>query len=137
MLFTAAMLLNEDPNKLMEQLGHSGTERVYQDKTQLRGYHIQEFVDLFLEYDKSLVRIERQPILGPNHQQAIDAFPDMEKRFWERLNGNEAYLLGSSGSGFHAVAWDGERVYDPKGYVYELPSDKFEPREGWLVYDVR
>ena len=139
MLYTAAMLLDANPNDLVEILGHSGTESVYESddpNKRLRGFHIQEMVELFLEHEKALVRVERYPIIGPDFSQAIDAFRDSDQRFWDRIWGNEAYLLGSSVSGFHAVAWDGERVYDPRGYVYSLPSDKFDPKEAWLVYDI-
>jgi hypothetical protein len=36
----------------------------------------------------------------------------------------------------HAVAWDGQRIYDPRGYVYtyqERHSYKYEPDTFWLL----
>lgn len=123
------MLLQEIPLHLIDEIGHDGM--VIPDRWKhltppdcFLGHHIQEIVDCFFRRGYALSMIEP----NPGHVQQInfsqrDAESSVEGFFTtaqqktriQRYLKNPAIIILKG----HAVAWDGERVYDPNGRIYE------------------
>lgn len=120
LIFSAAMVLGEDPQDLCTEIGHDGLERVW-DLPPPRcyiGHHIQEIQDLFLARGRGLVEIELYPMSGqrgqPVHKTYSDS--DAEARFIRLITNRMGILIGPG----HAVAWDGKIIFDPNGRNYPL-----------------
>jgi len=133
LLYSLAMLLNEKPDVLINEIGHDGTD-IWWDHAPpfcYRGHHIQEVIDVCLARGKALVPIEGNPQSGcfkePGKSKALWD-PDVASKRMERLlKGQEALLIGQT----HACAWDGNIVYDPNGRTCSL--EEFYPLEVWLM----
>ena len=140
LLYSFAMALNIDAADVIGRIGHTGLELVYMEQEGIkrcRSMHIQELIDVSIEYGKAPVCIERNPIIGPSITEAIEPFENNEKRFYDSLRDQVAVLGSYSGPVAHAVAWDGENVFDPRGYVYKLGDRDFEPTIAWILYEIR
>lgn len=139
MLYSMAMLLDEDPAALVEAIGHDGKEVLwpqYKRPYCYRGYHIQEMIDVALDRGIALVSIECYPRSGPapdpSQAQMLWGVQFSQDRFIEWVTGREALLIGEAkGGGGHACAWDGEIVFDPNGYKY--PLEEFTVCEAYLA----
>ena len=105
-LYSLAMCLNLDPQELITYAGHDGTE-MFGDKD--RAYTIEEFVTFLFNrgycaipfvrragYNGKVINFKNDP---PLHYQGILIY------------------------GNHAVAWDGEHIYDPRGKVTNFNQD--------------
>lgn len=126
------MVLDETPEQLIKEIGHDGLEVWWPDvggSLQYQGFHIQEIIDRFLFRGKGLVPIEINPRSAPEgYGEKWKLVPGMdEKRFWKRIKKKTGILIGIN----HAVAWDGELIYDPNGLIY--PIVRFQMRECWRV----
>lgn len=114
-----AMLLGREPREIIEAIGHDGSEICFPDKEppeNRRAFHAQEIVDVALANFETPIFIMKQPDELPVH-------PD---RFSNYLASAPGILLGVGQVGSpHAVAWDGERIWDPRGEKYTI--DKFDP----------
>ncbi len=139
-LYSAAMVLNENTLVLEQEIGHDGQEVVYDDLVEpmcLRGFHIQEILGCFLARGKGLMLIEAMPRSGPQgHSElwhTIFSESKASRRFIRLLQGRQAILIGQNpeSGGNHAYAWDGYKVYDPLGRILEL--NQIPVREAWVV----
>ncbi len=139
LVYSLAMLLDVEPDVLIEELIHDGTSRWFPKQPIpycYRGYHIQEIVDVCLARGYGLTLVELYPCLAsqkdPTNYKLLwdEAFADI--RFKRLLTGRKGLLIGEAPSGGgHACAWDGIIVFDPNGRKYKL--DKFKIRECWLL----
>jgi hypothetical protein len=75
---------------------------------------------------------------GPTQLAKFTRWKDAETRFSRLLHRNvEGIITGvmESGRG-HCVAWDGQNIYDPRGYVYPYTKAesiyKFNPDAFWM-----
>lgn len=130
LIFSAAMVLGEHPEDLCTEIGHDGLDIVFPlpPPACYRGHHIQEIQDLFLARGKCLYEVELNPLSGhPDSTRYVRPYDNPRARF-ERLIKNRQGILVS---GTHAVAWDGEIIYDPNGRNYGL--EKFNPIMAFLV----
>jgi hypothetical protein len=93
------------------------------------GHHIQEIIDVCWQRGISLTPLEPQPKNGcaayPGEWQPV--FKEESTRVANYLKGAKAILLSMT----HAVAWDGDIVWDPNGVHY--PLSEFSLREAWLL----
>lgn len=131
LVYSLAMLLEEDVNVLLQELGHSGMDKVWDAPIPYcySGHHMQEIIDLCWQRGISLTPIEAKPKNGcaifPGEWKPV--FNEPLKRIYSYLEGERAILL----SNIHAVAWDGNIVWDPNGCNY--PLSKFSLREAWIL----
>lgn len=137
LLYAAAMLLNEDPEKLKEEIGHDGMEIWWPDvlgKYCFRNFHIQEIQDCCLSRGFGLVLIEKNPcsktLTKPVDIKIIHSLEEAAKRFYKSIKNNPGLLITLQ----HACAWDGQgKIYDPRGFITNDFS-KYDFLEAWLLF---
>lgn len=127
MAVAAAMVLNKPLSEVIQGLGHDGSEKVWQPhwEDQVAGFHIHEIIDYaWMQNATPVTPFLRYPLVTPSpaHPEQLAKFarePDLERRFTNRLYGRVGIITGTVifGRG-HAVAWNGHKIYDPRGYVY-------------------
>jgi len=134
MLFSLAMVLDESPETLVQEIGHNGMELWWPGFPEphcCRGYHIQELIDVCLDHGASLVPIELYPrsasAMSPSRGRVIWDPSFCEDRFARRLENRRAILITAT----HACAWDGSMVFDPNGRIVEL--SRVPVREAWIL----
>lgn len=139
LLYSAAMVLDTDPGILIKEIGHDGKRLEWSNLGYPLGqinFHIQEIMDSFIKRGFALVPIELLPVTQPEVPYPIDHCEiwnnfDAEDRFIKHITGRQGILVGRGSNGLgHAVAWNGEHVYDPNGSIYDV--DDFEIREAWI-----
>ena len=131
---SAAMILDTTIEELHKEIGHDGTEFWWEGK--MRGIHIQEIIMCVRRRNKSLTPIEMFPTVSYLSDgcdpKMIFNVPHAEVRFYMMIRDHRGILVGETDSGNpHACAWDGMKVFDPRGWIYDL-SD-FNIRECWLL----
>jgi len=139
LVFSLAMLLDESPDALIEELGHDGTEVWWPDWPVphcYRGHHIQEVIDLCLGRGIFLTPIEFYPCTAsaksPHVSRPIWPLTRASARFQDYIRGKPGLLIGQAASGGgHACAWDGHIVWDPNGRKY--PLSDFRISECWIL----
>jgi len=133
LVYSLAMLIEEDPDVIIAEIGHDGTEAWwdYGPPYSYRGYHIQEIIDVCLLRGIGLTPIEATPLLGcamqPGSHRQVWPPEEAQARMHNILQGRPAILIGPG----HACAWDGNIVFDPNGR--NMPLSEFRPMEAWLV----
>jgi len=119
------MLLDEDMDTLIEDIGHDGSEIWWPDHPeplQRRSFHIQEFLDICFKRGKIFAYVEAILTLGDPWAQRIkkQINGDHEKRFSGYLRNFKGVILGDTPEGIgHAVAWDRKMIYDPRGFIQD------------------
>lgn len=137
LVYSLAMLLGEDVDVLIRELGHDGMRRVFPGRVPhcYNGHHMQEIIDVCIGRNVWLTPIELFPrfasALAPENWLGIYAQQEAGERF-ERLAANRpGILIGQYQGRGHAVAWDGTICFDPNGKKYEMRE--FNPAELWIV----
>ena len=115
LLFSVAMVLDEDPYVLQKELGHDGMAKKWDLSVPhcYVGYHIQEIIDLCTKRRHQLMPIEYMPVsapVGASDYHTIWPADYCKKRFKSYIEYRKAILIGPT----HACAWDGKKVFDPK-----------------------
>jgi hypothetical protein len=100
------MCIRCDPQELIAYAGHDGTEQI---DHRTRAFTVEEFVSFLYnrsycaipfvrkaEYMGGVINLKNDP---PLHMQGILIYDN------------------------HAVAWDGDKIYDPNGKIYPLKKD--------------
>lgn len=133
LVYSLAMLLDEEVDVLIQELGHNGMQRVFPGEPPhcYNGHHMQEIIDVAISRGYSLTLIEFFPryasSLDPTDWKALYDDKQAEERFRQRITGRRCLLLSNS----HACAWDGDIVWDPNGRKYFFPSMTFV--EAWIM----
>ena len=119
-----ACLLQTQPSEIVDAIGHDGSA-ILTDDTR-RGFHVEEIVDVFVANLQFPVPIEACPIIYLSEDVGVEVYSDSRKRLDHYLEKCPGILLGShpDTGNPHAVVWDGETIYDPRGQIYTI--DKFE-----------
>jgi hypothetical protein len=135
LVWSAAMVLGEDPQALLDELGHDGLEIVNPQLRKpfcYRGHHKQEIIDLFFLRNIALLNIELYPNFAPRRN-LMAPQAQCEGRFRDYLLNHDAILIGK----VHAVAWNHaeRKIYDPNGAVYKI--DKFQIREALVAVPIK
>jgi len=144
LLYAAATVLDVPPDVLRTEIGYSGNEEWWPEAkfpANIRSFHIQEINECFIRRGMILSLIERFPRTAPAGMESawklINKQEELNKRFFEHLNRGTGILIGPKPSGMkHAVAWDGEKIYDttpPEGKIVDLNNCPIEIMELWLV----
>lgn len=153
-----AMVLDLSVEELIKMLGHDGSAEPYPAYPgQKAGFHEQECIEVAQQLGYACTPIEIVPQImpmpgGPMRPiwfSTSDA--SFEEANWQRfirhLNGSRGVLTGvkqhinSSKVLGHAVAWDGENIYDPQGdgflyHIDEASDFGFTPRNYWKIQEV-
>lgn len=131
-LASLAMLLDSDPSDLVLELGHNGGEVIWPNDDEpecFRGFHTQEFVDICFRRNMALIEIIAQPFIfnRSGEPRQILELSEADSRIQSYMTGTPGIIIGVIESGArHAVAWDGEKVYDPIGYIYRFENSEPE-----------
>lgn len=125
-----AMVWDIGFEEVVTMLGHNGVTS---------GIHTQEVVDAVLKQGMAMVIIEAHPaIVDPvtNKIKSMWTEDQRDRRFQEYLKNRKAVLIGANKQGApHAVAYDGEKVFDPASCVRYLLTD-FNIKEAWLFFHI-
>ena len=138
-----AMALDRPYKRIIDLCGHDGSAKVWQAPYHNKeaGFHIHELIDVaWTSFKKTMTPFVRSPMATPStdqrEQTAIFAhYKDHERRFVARIFNRVGIMTGFA-HGSHAVAWDGSRIYDPRGYVYYYDDRQkyyYEPDVFWMV----
>ncbi len=129
-----AMVLGVDVQDVFKMTGHDGTRKLWPEVTDERtnrgGHHIQELIDLSYNLGFMTVPIDAYPMFGHFTPSVLRKPPLWSeekclKRLEIYLKNNYGILWGTVGFNMgHAVAWDGDKVYDPRGSIIDM--NKFE-----------
>lgn len=136
LLYAAAMVLDCSVDELIEEIGHDGMDVVWPQLIPplcFQGHHIQEIIDCFVARGFGLMLVERECFQAPAEDVSpLQTFEHFEERFLHHVEGKEAIMVGrhKQKQCGHAWAWDGERCYDPNGFLAELKE--YEVREAWI-----
>lgn len=124
-----AIALNIPVKKLIETLGHDGSEIIFEDYPEpqgRRGFHTSELIDYCLRHHN--LKVSLIPIAVRLWSSDQKFFYDLytpeqiSERLALYLKAPRAVVLEPN----HAVAWDGEKVFDPKGSIRSVTSLKIQ-----------
>jgi|2_EtaG_2_1085320.scaffolds.fasta_scaffold00029_92 hypothetical protein len=119
-----ACLLQTQPNEVIEAIGHDGSEILFDghgNECGKRGFHVDEIFDVFIANLRFPVPIEAEPQIHIDDLH-WSVFGNPHSRLNHYLENHCGILLGSHPDTDkpHAVVWDGEQVYDPRGQCYPV-----------------
>lgn len=140
LLYSAAMLLDIPPAKLIKKLGHDGMEvwwPEYGDHRQFRGHSMQEMIDIFLSEGYALTPIEAFPMQAPDQEtrRAKPTFLEYAERFYSHIARNKAILIGrTERNNGHAWAWDGFKALDPRGKMCNIHD--LSVQTAWVMHNI-
>lgn len=118
-LITAfAIVIDEDVNNLIKELGHDGSEVIRQGESEpfcYRGFHPQELTKLALKRHKALIIFDIDLVLY--HRGILSLISDESIYINQLMINNIGVICGhyENSKSPHAVAWDGKKIYDPSG----------------------
>jgi len=134
LLQSIAYLLEEKEEDLAKELGHDGSIVLWpyvKHPFNQVGYHIQEINDLCLRRGKALVEIEYSPQSAPRGgYEPVRIYSNETERFRSIILNRSGLLITT----VHAMAWDGEKVWDPRGEFRRITDVTFA--EFWLLVDI-
>ncbi len=122
-------------------IGHDGGCQPYDDKRFHLGFHIQECIDICFRLGFACTEIQyyygSRPFAESQESIPVYSLEDCGLRFATYLKLSTLGVLGGIGKQFsHAVAWDGNFIYDPRGQVYpfeEAINHDFRPQILWML----
>lgn len=132
MLASFAMVLKAPMQELINEIGHDGSELWWPDLNPPlchRGFHIQEFLDVCMKRGKILGYVEAIMTLGGSNRYPPKVINgDHEKRWNSYLRNFSGVILGVTRTGGrHAVAWNRDKIFDPRGFIVEREDADLEP----------
>lgn len=126
-----AMVLDMPVEDLIKETGHDGSEILYEDLPEpfrRRSFHLQEIVYILVKQKFATFPWHPYRCSSVEGEYMIEDEPHYEELL--HLQGVFfGYRLGSSLP--HAVAWNGQIIFDPIGARY--PYDQFKVEEFWPV----
>jgi hypothetical protein len=151
------MVLDITVEELTQLIGHTGSAELYDTLPgQKAGFHEQECIEAaqLLGYACTPTEVVPQMMPYPGGPIRSIWFPgtesDREENNWRRFKRHLTNTCGvitglsqrtSSGVVGHAVAWDGDNIYDSRGegFIYSLEEASdfgFTPRTYWKIQEV-
>jgi len=138
---SAAMVLNMPVADLIAEIGHDGGLLPGSEwRDIVRGYHIQEFIDVFYKHGFAATPVEIFPVsmdsAGRHWRGHTLSEKELQKRFYDTILTSRGMVEGEKPLGGHMIAYDHGQIYDPNGYdyTYELFSIyNFKPLCAWRV----
>jgi hypothetical protein len=129
------MVLDVEPEEIMDHIGHDGQAEVWPTLTgtdKLRGIHPQELIDYCWDYQYAVTRIEVMPMLAPNRYVdpvTVGTESYARDRVTKYMYGNDAVIVGvNSLNSRHAIAWchKTKQYFDPNGLILKSPDLRFK-----------
>lgn len=132
MLYSLAMVLDVPARKVIDDM----VERGYTINLNTSP-HMQELVDYLWDLGYIVSEIEYDPVQAlPITQTIVPMLKTEEEklgRFTGYMDGRVGLYLVDLDGPRHMCAWDGERVYDPKGYVSDLRNHRGKPLAFFMI----
>lgn len=122
LITSAAIVLGEkNIDNLIKELGHDGSKEL--EPGIYQGFHYQEIIDLAFHRGYPVTIIELNPrseSYKTGKVWEVDFIINKWRRFNDYLKNARGIICGLR-SDYHAVAWDGEKIYDSgKNIVTDL-----------------
>jgi hypothetical protein len=119
---------------------HDGSQVVWPnlpEPERRRGFHIQEMIDVAYSLEYLVTPIEPMPTHRPRPDVPVQLFPMRRSRNIQELIANHiGVFTGEGRSGKrHAVAWDGNKIHDPNGTIYDI--DGFGIECFWMLNKIK
>ena len=133
--FSFAMAFDIDIKVFYNLLGHDGSEILFSDLPEpycRRSFHPQEFFWVGRKLGYHVITVELTPILSPDNNIEWPV-PIKCLDFVQLLHNNIGVFTGSGVRTRHAVAWNGQKIYDPNGMIYEFAHPNFTPEVFYLI----
>lgn len=113
-----AYLLDEDVDKIIERIGHDGSERIWPelpDPKCRRSFHPQELLDVCLTFGGYLVEFEADPLIGYSDSQFASVYPKHIglSRLLSKMQRYSGLIYGEGAETMHWWALRKRQVYDP------------------------
>lgn len=135
-----AMAMDTTPKDMIDECGHDGSEILWpglNDPHCRRGFDVQEMIDICVRRMVTVTPIVFAPAtipVGGTEEQAQHVFTQerAHERMAHYLHGHIGVLTGLAQEGTqHAVAWDGELCWDPRGEQYGI--EQFQIEVFWFL----
>ena len=134
-----AMALGIEVSKLIDSIGHDGSEIVEADlelEPLRRGFSAQECIEIALVMGFACTQVELLPaLIYPSGQKRVITFPHNGGDFhgnWERFRSHVAssrgVIAGTGKRHGHAVAYEFSTVLDPDGRPFHFTQGACETR---------
>ena len=118
------MCLDIPVQTIFDEVGHDGTQVIFPTQKPPkanRGFHLQELIDICDVRGYSVTEIQARPAIQTGDEIWDLPYADPQVRFVDHLTGYPGVLVGYYlSSRQHAIAWDGQSVFDPAGYVTKI-----------------
>jgi hypothetical protein len=128
------MVLEEDPNILIQEIGHDGMEKIWPEHPApmcYRSHHMQEIIDCFVTRGLGLMLIEGCPMQASSiNTKPFKTFNYPQERLLHHIEDREAIIICKG----HACAWDGTDCYDPNGHITSITD--YEIIEAWIKVEM-
>lgn len=126
-----ATVLRVSLKEFLRLVGHDGSAMAFPALPEplcRRTFHVQECILAAARLGHSITPLQFRPILTPDgiHMTEIDTDIQYLLKF-------PGVMTGRGVKHGHAVAWDGNYIYDPSGGIYKLGSSLFTPSALYAV----
>jgi len=122
-----AMVTNTPLEEIIKELGHDGSEILWPNLEEpfcYRSFHIQELISILFYSGILVVEFQVWPVSAPqfpNITNNIIHFPEgNEQRIYDIMHQGKGVVKGEFRNKPHAAAWDGNQIFDPGGFTYNL-----------------
>jgi len=133
-----AMVLRIDYDYVIQGVGHNGSEIInprFRSPGCRKGFHMQELIEVALKHSYAVTPIELMPVqtaLGNDEFDVkIKKYYSPEHRLRYHLDRSIGILTGKLETYWHAVAWDSEKIFDPRGKTYSFDDCKINIATFW------
>jgi hypothetical protein len=126
-----ATCIDKEVNEVIKLIGHDGSEIMWPENEEplnRRGFCVEEIVDVLFLIGYTPTWIDFDPMMMEQVNFQIKELPTILTKkarvaFYLRYPG---VLFGRKGEVYHCTAWDGRKVLDPCGDVYNINDFKLE-----------
>lgn len=133
-----AMVLDKDYDFIIKAIGHDGSAVINPDLKPpgcYKGFHMQELIEAAITNGAMATPIEVLPVQTATgedeHVVEFPKYPGNAERLRYHLSHSPGIILGKLEKYWHAVAWDGVNVFDPRGQVYSYEDCKINIATFW------
>lgn len=112
LLYSVAMAIDKDPDWLIKELGHDGSNIIGCQHRQ--GFHVQEFIPIFLKLGLTATQFQLRPTSSYSDRTVDLGSPARDNMFNAIVHTLKGVLICRTRSGRgHALAFDSGDLHDP------------------------
>lgn len=127
------MLLEIPLSRIQQLLGHDGSEIIFPFlKTPYRGFQIMEMQYVAMLHGRCLIPVAPTVEYQPERSIESKILKVGIDDWFEPISCMKALICGEINGRNHAVAYDGEMIYDPSGLIYPL-DDRIKIHEYFML----